>query len=187
MTDEEIIEGLISRDNYVTNYFFKKYNPLFLNAISLIFNYKVDKDECLNELYLYLMKDEAMKLKQFEGRSTLGGWLKIVVIRFFKDLRDRKIMIDNSSQAPLYEQNDVDFDDSESRTATVDIENLLSLIKNERYVMVIRALVINEEDPRQLAKFMCITVDNLYNIKKRALVALAKAAINDRNKYGNKK
>ncbi|RHP60098.1 RNA polymerase sigma factor [Bacteroides sp. OF04-15BH] len=191
MTDKEIIEGLVNRDNRITGYFLEKYRPLFLNAIQVIFDYPVDKDECINELYFYLMKEDAAKLKAFEYRSTLGCWLKKVVIRFFRDLRDTRRVIDDNSKEPLYEkkgnnQDDEVIDTLAADEAKADLEHLFALMKNERYVMVIRALVLEDREPEQIARFMGITVANLYNIKKRALASLAKVAINERRKYENK-
>lgn len=191
MTDKEIIEGLVNRDNRITGYFLEKYRPLFFNAIQVIFDYPVDKDECINELYFYLMKEDAAKLKAFEYRSTLGCWLKKVVIRFFRDLRDTRRVIDDNSKEPLYEkkgnnQDDEVIDTLAADEAKADLEHLFALMKNERYVMVIRALVLEDREPEQIARFMGITVANLYNIKKRALASLAKVAINERRKYENK-
>ena len=53
--------------------------------------------------------------------------------------------------------------------------------------MVIRELVLKEVEPGFLALSMGITVANLYNIKKRALAALAHLAMNDKKKYENKR
>lgn len=193
MSEEEkkIIEGLINRDNDITGWFLKKYRPLFMNAINVVFDYQVDKDECINELYYYLLKNEAEKLRLFQGRSTLGCWLKCVVLRFFLDLKKSKRVIEDISNDPSFE---TEGNDGEGETidtlsaieAKEDLERLFDLMGNERYVMVIRSLVLEDRDPKQIAKFMNITTANLYNIKKRALAALAKVAINDKKRYGNK-
>ena len=53
--------------------------------------------------------------------------------------------------------------------------------------MLIRELVLKEVEPEFLALSMGITVANLYNIKKRALAALAHLAMNDKKKYENKR
>ena len=51
MTDQEIVDGLINRDEKITDWFFNiKYRPLFINVIKLIFDYQVDYDECISEL-----------------------------------------------------------------------------------------------------------------------------------------
>ncbi len=188
ITDEQIVNGLINRDNYITNtYFLQKYRPLFIKAISLIFDYTVDKDECINELYIYLMKDNAAKLRSFQGKSTFGCWLKMVTIRFFKDLRNAQKVIDNTSQEPPYiEDRDSATYTHNTTEAKIDLESLFDKIENKRYVDVIRALVIEEAEPEHIARFMGITIANLYNIKKRALAALAKVAIKERQVYENR-
>lgn len=188
MTDKEIIEGLINRDNKTTDYFLNKYRPLFKSAIALIFDYDVDEDECINELYLYLMKNDAEKLKSFENRSTFGYWLKKVVIRFFKDIKDARKVIDDKSDEPLFDKTGiVDYNNTVSAIeAKEDLERLFLLMNNERYVMVLRTLVIEDKAPEQIASVMGITVANLYNIKKRALASLVKVATKHMNKYENK-
>lgn len=188
MTDKELIDGLINRDNRITDYFLDKYRPLFKNAIALIFDYRVDEDECINELYLYLMKNDAEKLKSFAGRSTFGYWLKRVVIRFFKDIKDTGKVIDNKSGEPLFDKTGIG--DYSDRIAAIeakeDLERLFMLMNNERYVTVLRNLVIGDSEPEKTAAAMGITVANLYNIKKRALASLVKVAIKQMNDNENK-
>ena len=42
MTDQEIVDGLINRDEKITDWFFNiKYRPLFINVIKLIFDLSV--------------------------------------------------------------------------------------------------------------------------------------------------
>lgn len=104
MTDQEIVDGLINRDEKITDWFFNiKYRPLFINVIKLIFDYQVDYDECISELYYHLMKNDAAVLRNFEGRSTIGTWIKIVAIRFFCSRKKREQMIEDESKEPLYE------------------------------------------------------------------------------------
>ncbi len=188
MTDKEIIEGLINRDNRVTGYFLEKYKPLFLNAVALVFNYSVDENECINDFYLYLMSNNASKLRSFEGRSSFGTWLKKVVVRFFIALEKSKRVIEETSHESLFEQSGTD--DMANNLSIIDakgdLERLFKLMNNQRYVMIIRMLVLDDREPEQIANLMGITVANLYNIKKRALAALVKVAIKERNRYGNK-
>lgn len=139
---------------------------MFINVIKLIFDYQVDYDECISELYYHLMKNDAAVLRNFEGRSTIGTWIKIVVL-FFLFPEKREQMIEDESKEPLYEQNhEEEIDDSESKIAAkIDLERLFDLMSNKRYVMVIRELVLKEVEPEFLALSMGITVANLYNIK----------------------
>lgn len=190
MTDLEIIEALIRRDNQVTqDFLFKQCRPLLNSIIRRVFDYEVDYDECVNELYLYLMANDGEKLRQFEGRSSLYTWLKVTTTRFL--IKKRHLMIDNASHEPLYQQ--IDDDESETPTyeasasmsmAKMDVERLLASMPNQRYAGVIRQLVLEEREPEQVAMEMKITVDNLYNIKRRAILQLTQVALRDIQAYG---
>lgn len=54
----------------------------------------------------------------------------------------------------------------------MDVSAALLKMSNKRYRMVIEYLDLKEVKPEQLAKQMEVTVDNLYNIHRRALVQL---------------
>ena len=97
MTDIELRDALIAGDEGATEeFFFNKCRPLFISVIRRVFDYEVDYDECISELYIHLMEDDARRLKQFEGRSTIFQWMKIVATRFFISIR-RKVIENNSS------------------------------------------------------------------------------------------
>ena len=182
MTDQEIIQGLIERDNRVTEeFFFVKCRPLFLSIIQKVFGYEVEYDEFVNELYVYLMEDDAKRLRDFEYRSTVYQWLKVVAIRFF--IKKRKKMIENNSGETLYDGTTIQPVDERDTSAKSDLQRLFSLMATKRYVFVIKRLVIEDQEPEQLAKEMDITVENLYNIKRRAMAQLTQVALNDIREY----
>ena len=43
--------------------------------------------------------------------------------------------------------------------------------------------MIDDRTPEEVARQMCVTVDNLYNIKRRAIQALAEVALKDKKHY----
>lgn len=183
MTDQEIIQGLIARDNRVTKeFFFDKCRPLFYSIIQKVFDYEVEYDEMVNELYVYLMENDAIKLRNFEYRSSVYQWLKILAIRFFINKRGR--MIEDVSQETPYDGRNLKFATSEDMTAEGDIERLFNNMPTKRYVYVVRRLILEDCEPEQLAKDMNITTANLYNIKRRAVAQLTRAALNDIKEYG---
>ena len=183
MTDQEIIQGLIARDNLVTKeFFFVKCRPLFCSIIRKVFDYEVDYDEFVNELYVYLMANDANKLRHFEYRSTVFQWLKVLAIRFFVNRRGR--MIDDTSQETPYEGRTQKADADKDMTAEGDMERLFNIMPNKRYVHVIRCLILEDWEPEQLAHEMNITTANLYNIKRRAMAQLTRVALNDIKEYG---
>lgn len=178
MTDQEIVNALIERDGRVTQeFFFGKCEPLFRSIIRSVFSYRIDYDEFVSEFYIYLMEDDARRLRQFQGRSTIYSWLKIVAIRYFVAKRDQ--LIEKESEEPLIGKGQLRLSgDYESATdAQMDVARLFSLMPNRRYVYVIRRLVLEEADPQDVAEEMDVTVDNLYNIKKRAMAELTKLAL----------
>ena len=183
MTDQEIIQGLIARDNLVTDeFFFNKCRPLFLSIMKLVFNYEVDYNEMVNELYVYLMEDNAVKLHNFQYRSSVYQWLKILAIRYF--IKKRTRMIDNNSQETPYDgRNQISASTSDT-SAEGDLERLFEAMPTKRYVHVIRRLIIEDWQPEQLAMEMNITTANLYNIKRRAMAQLTRTALSDIKEYG---
>lgn len=184
MTDQQIIEALIARDERVTQqFFFGSCRPLFLSIIRYVFSYEVDYDEFVNEFYLHLMENDAYRLRQFQGRSTIYQWMKVIAIRYFITKRDS--MIDNESKDTLLDcavQNET-VDEEKKMMAEMDIEYLFSLMPNRRYVYVIRRLVLQEAEPKVVAQELRTNVDNLYNIKKRAIAALTEIAVKEVEKY----
>jgi len=183
MTDHEIIEGLIARDNRVTKeFFFDKCRPLFCSIIKKVFDYEVDYDEFVNELYIYLMENDGIKLRNFQYRSSVYQWLKVLAVRFF--IYKRGQMIDGSSRNTPYDGSQQTADSEKDMTAEGDMERLFDNMPNKRYVYVIRRLILEDWEPDELARDMNITTANLYNIKRRAMAQLTRAALNDIKEYG---
>ena len=50
-------------------------------------------------------------------------------------------------------------------------------MSNKRYVLVIKRLMLEDADPDEVAEELGVTVDNLYNIKKRAMSSITELAI----------
>ena len=183
MTDFEIIEALIARNNAITQeFFFERCRSLFYAIINKVFDYEVDYDEFVNELYIYLMENDAARLKQFEGRSSLYQWLKVTATRFFIKKRDQ--LIEDQTNDTLYEE--TEFTEKSPELSVLDVQRLLMAMPNRRYAHVIQRLFIDEYAPEELAAEMHITTDNFYNIKRRAMMQLMQVALNDICYYGDK-
>lgn len=217
LTDQEIVQGLIDRDERITyEFFFKQCRPLFVSLIDYVFSYGVDYDEVISELYYLLVKDGERKLRDFDYRSSLFTWLKVVALRFLiankgKFIADESsesyISDDGGSRAEDYSgaedsyatgdwgdgpSAEVDSGGSaeDSHAAVVaahDVERLLEAMPNERYAEVIRRSMLDEIPDPDLAEEMNINVANLYNIKRRAMAQLIKIAQTDIFYYGKKR
>ena len=147
-----------------------------------VFDYEVEYDEMANELYVYLMEDDAVKLRNFQYRSSVYQWLKVLAIRFF--IKKRARMIDGRSQESPYNGCGQTAAPEADKSAEGDLERLFRVMPTKRYVHVIRRLVIEDREPEEVAKEMEITTDNLYNIKRRAMAQLTRTALNDIKEYG---
>lgn len=178
MTDREIIQGLIARDNGVTSkFFFERCRPLLTAIMHRVFSWPVEYDEMVNELYAYLMEDDAARLRQFQYRSTVYQWMKVVATRFFIHRRDN--MIEDSSKEPPYGygEDEEPVDTVSALSDRMDVEALLGMMESPRYADAVRALVLDDIEPVEYAARIGVTVNNLYNIKKRAMASLARIAI----------
>lgn len=184
MTDQEIVNALIDRDACVTaQFFFRDCRPLLLSIIRRVFGtQQVDYDEIISELYIHLMENDAHRLRQFKFESTFYQWLKTTAIRYCMRLKSGKMVIDNESQWSL-NYSDINKNRTDSSHAKMDIESLLGSMKNQRYAKVIRMMVIEDVPPKEVAKVLSVTVDNLYNIKRRAMASLIDVAFKDKKYY----
>lgn len=172
ISDEELVSGILNNDEAIIRHLlFEHCTPMFTYIIRSVFDYRADKDELINELYLYLRDNNWHKLRQFDYRSKLTTWLSVVAIRFFQ--KKRETLIENVSDSTLYREKEKVYDEQTQTIQRIDVETLLNLLPNERYQYVIHSLIIKDMEPQQLANEMGITVDNLYNIKRRALLQLA--------------
>ncbi|MBO7270536.1 MAG: sigma-70 family RNA polymerase sigma factor [Bacteroidales bacterium] len=182
MTDQQIKAAVVERDEKVTRqFFFKDCRPLFASIIRHVFSYKVDYDEFVNEFYLYLMENEAHRLRQFQGRSSIYQWMKVVAIRYFVAKRDS--MIDMEPREPLSNEPEASYDKSGAISAAIDVRRLLGMMPNKRHVYVLQRLLLDDAEPKEVAEELQVTVDNLYNIKKRAMAALTQMVLFETGKY----
>ncbi len=128
-------------------------------------------DELINELYIYLKENDWHKLRQFQFRCKLTTWLSVVATRFF--IKKRDTLIEKESQDAPFDRGEKDgYNPSSYIDKQIDVRSAIMRMSNWRYIRVIIELDFNDTDPKVLAQQMGITVDNLYNIRKRAYAQL---------------
>lgn len=177
MTEQEIIQGLIARNDDITeDFFFHRCQPLIYAIISELYPSGADYDELVNELYLHLMANDARRLRMYKGRSSIYYWLKTVARNFFMDKKNHERVIENESGDRLLEKAKNVITDNSEGEAEMDVVTLLDHLDNEKYRMVIKKHVIEGMSFDDLEKETGIKKANLYNIKMRALKALEKIA-----------
>lgn len=173
-TDQHIIDGLLARDEKLTRDFFHVWcRPFVSSLIRKIFDYPVDYDEIVDELYLYLMEKDGRRLRTFQGRSSIYQWLKCVATRFFLEKRDSGEVIEDTSSDTLYPLENSQADPVEVESIKKDVRKMLGLMRNSRYRLVIQRLFLDGYSYDELAEELNTSVANLYNIKKRAMSEFA--------------
>ena len=177
MTDPSVIvSGLIQHDNKITQqFFYQNCRPLLYDLIGKIFTVWVDYDELVSELYIHLLENDAKRLRSYNGTSSIYYWMQTVARNLFLDLKKQGGVIENESKERLYDRVEEATDPS-AHESKMDVAFLLDQIKNERYRIVLKKLVLEGMEPEELAKALGVSKANLYNIKKRALEKLKKIA-----------
>ena len=171
MTDKEIVNGILNGDEKIIRFFFfDQCSKLFTYIILAVFGGRADKNELMNELFLYLAKDDWHKLREFDFRSSLLTWISVVAVRFFTKKRD--LLIENESTEALIKEDMFEFDNLSRVIMKMDLENAISQINNSRYREVIILLDINDQSYEDVANYLNVTPANLYNIHRRALSQL---------------
>ena len=69
ISDRELVDRLLIGDEEIVRYlFFDKCTPMFNYILHRFCPCQLDKNELINELYLYLQSDNWYKLRQFDFR-----------------------------------------------------------------------------------------------------------------------
>lgn len=170
--DHALVDGILNNDRRLIEYFFnKKCSNLFGYIIINVFDNNVaDEKELANELFLYLAKNDWHKVRQFDFRSKLMTWVTVVAVRFFQ--KKRELLMEKTSPSALNDKMWQDHSAGITIDRRVDMRTALQQMPNARYRKVIEVLDLQDVRPELLAEEMNITVDNLYNIHRRALVQL---------------
>lgn len=181
-SDKIIYEGLLHNDERVINYvFFDHFNSLLqFNARKTSGNKNIDLDDLIQELYLYISKNNWEKLRKYSPEYPFDKWFSVVSYRFFKDFTasmidsSRYIPIDNIEvRMEMFQQTQVE------KMIASDIKNAIGRVTPPRNAQILKALIIDEEEPTEVAKRFGVTLDNLYNIKRRALAKLIQQQLQD--------
>ena len=171
ITDEQIVNGIVNNDHSIIEYFFlKKCKSLFAYIVQSVFDYQIDENTLISELYIYLQANDWHKIKQFDYRSKLTTWTSVVAVRYFQ--KKRETLIESETSQALNGKTDYGFNPNFCVERRIDIHEALSKMQNIRYRQVIEMLDLKEMRPDLLAEQMNVTVDNLYNIHRRALLQL---------------
>lgn len=169
--DKVYIQALTRSDNEGCHRFFYQEIGGILHRIRMeVLQGRVKVDEMVNELYIYLSKDGWSKLKGFDGRNgcRLRTWMIPVAWRFFINAR-RRLLCGESPDEPLCHEAEAAIDDDLRIQIAIDVTSVLKRMSNRRYAEIIRLLLIEGYAPQDVADMLDIRVENVYNLKRRAV------------------
>lgn len=180
-SDKEIVAGVINNDRHMIEYLFcQKCSKLLSYIAYSIFDKRVEKQELVNELFLYIAQNDWYKLRQFDFRSSLMTWMSVVAIRFFQ--KKRNDLYEKESEEEQLLKVIIVHQPFFAKDRQLDVRDAIAKMKNQRYKEALIALDFNDIPPAEYAKRLGITVDNLYNIHHRALVQL-KTILTEKEDY----
>ena len=171
-SDSEYISGLKCGKDSVTRSFFYALCGYTLNDIKWsLMQGRVEYDELVNELYLYLSVNNWHKLDTFTGKNscTLKSWMVRVAWRFFMPQRTR-LLSDGYSDEFEKSSECSDTEDTLALEIRMDVESTFDRMENRRYVQVLKWMLVNGFDADEVAGFLGTPMSNVYNIKHRAIV-----------------
>lgn len=175
--DASMVAQLIRNDEAAIRYVFYDHYSLLLsrNAAKATQGKPILLSDLIQELYLYISKDNWAKLRKYDPSMPFVNWFSVVSYRFFKDFS--RSMIDSASQVPISIASDHSSAFGLVKTGDhvmMDILNALSKLMPPRDREILEALLLRDEEPEKVAARHQITVENLYNIKRRTLAKLIK-------------
>lgn len=171
-SDNDYIAGLKRGDAGAIQSFYYSLCSFTLNDIRWsLMQGRIDYDELVNELYVYMSIDNWHKLDTFKGKNncTLKSWMVRLAWRFFMQQRPRLLFEGCPSK---YEScNGIEeSEDSLNLEIAMDVESTFKRMPNKRYVQVLKWMLVDGYDADEVAKLLDTPVSNIYNIKHRAIL-----------------
>lgn len=168
--DATYVRALKQGDGELCRQFFYQEIGGILHRIRVeVFRGQVDFDELVSELYLYLSHDGWAKLDGFNASNgcRLRTWMIPVAWRYFTAIRERLL---NSANDDVLSGNETPVHDDLRIQIAIDVNAVLDRMPNRRYAEIIRLLLMEGYAAQDVADMLGCKVENVYNIKHRAIV-----------------
>ncbi len=180
ISDQQFVADLLADDEKALEcLLYDRFRRLLrFNAMKAAPN--VPLDDLVQEFYLYLHADGWARLRRYDPDLPFDRWLSVVSYRFFKDFSLQ--MIDSRRQIPITNLEDQELLNAGTTQMThimMDIQQGLAQLEPPRDRAILTALLLRDEEPQAVADRFQVTVDNLYNIKRRALARLIQKHLKD--------
>ncbi len=169
--DAELIARLKAGDGEAAHkLFYEEISGILHRIRTEVYGGLIDYDEMVSELYVYLSENDWARLDRFKGvnRCRLRTWMIPVTWRFFMSIRERLISKSRPNDEHPAEIDEHAFD--LRIHIAIDVNSVLERMANRRYADLLRLLLIEGYPPADVAEMMGTKVENIYNIKRRAIV-----------------
>lgn len=178
--DAQLVSSVIAGNESAIAYmFFDHYRPLlYSNYQKVAWNKPIEFEDLLQELFLFVHENDWERLRRYDASYPFASWFSVVSFRFFRNFS--RPMIDSSSVLAIDNMNGSKTafaGVSMTETIMMDLKRVLHKFRPPRDKEILEALLLRDEDPEDVAKKHNVTIDNLYNIKRRALARLAQKLI----------
>lgn len=186
---EKLIAAVIAGDNLATKYvFFDKYSGL----LHTIFNQKIEKrsllkdyyDDAVQSFYIHLSKNDWSNLRAYDATKQFSSWLGKVFENFLISDYCRKTyyrVSEFTDDNRIYDTpvNYFDWDNSELMR---DLKRVLPEFEPPRDREIIEALIIRDEDKKDIAKRYGLHVDSVSRIFREGIARLVSNYLSDYKK-----
>lgn len=186
--DAQMVADVIAGDNLATRYvFYEQFNGILHGCYYKVVtarNLPVQYEDLVQELFLHISKDDWGKLREYDqSKGEFYKWFTTVVLRFFKDYCKKTYyrVSEFTDDNRIYDTqvNYFDWDNSELMR---DLKRVLPEFEPPRDREIIEALIIRDEDKKDVAKRYGLHVDSVSRIFRESIARLVSNYLSDYKK-----
>lgn len=178
--DLQLVEALKANDEAAIKYVFYDHYRSKLKAIAKfrIKSSPVEYDDLIQELYLYFAKDNWKRLEKYDCKRKFENWFLTSSSRYFRDCckkwvnKSTNFCDVSAPENPIV--NRTVLSDWYNTELMRDIIRVLPFHKPEYERDIFTALVVNLENPEEVAKKYGKTVEQVQRTKRKALAKITK-------------
>ena len=180
-----IAQKLIERDPQTTEKF---YREGCAGMLSYIMKHlypngpDMEKEEMINDFYLYLMKEDAAVLRRFRGESKLTTFIRQVANNYFRRKKDnenkRRIAEDKYVEQEAFDR----LCKETKKTAKDDVNKTLEKMSDKKSSYLLRRLYLDGYPAASVAQELDVPIATFYVLKQRALIKFKAEYLQIRNK-----
>jgi len=203
MDRQTLIQGLIDRDNRVTQAVFYSTDP-GVSCKALLCRKLVDFDYIPPEAYYDLLVSDlyavfmnlnkegkemgnAKNLRSIKNPEAFFGWIEMTVVRHLTAMRKQgkrfgDLLLENGKLNPHIERDSL-VEDSGKEDCRRDFERLLRLMPNRAHAQILRMSILEDLSIKETARALGLTEGAVNMRKKRAMLELNALLAKDKTLY----